>query len=507
MEDPVGDLVPTNWNRHKKGWPHLADVPFGEFPPGTKVDMILGIDNPLFHWSLRELWGDSIHDPFARLTALGWTGYGPISVQGSSAVAAQAVHSIQMTDLPKIRPDEGPAAAGPVLCNAGDKRAVNLLQNTTVVQEDGKVATSLLWKEDGVRPAPNGEEIRERYRRDERRLESDPEMWQRYDAAISKWEANGFIKELPGASLQEGHYIPHFGVIREDKATTKLRVVLNCAYKNADGFSINDFLLKGPRIFNELVNVLLLFRRYPVALIGDIKEMFLQLKLLVEEREYVRILYRRYGEAGITVFECLAHMFGLACSPCIAVLLFKLAALLRQELDREASEAVIRQSIIDDILACVLDVSTGLRLKTGLILIAASLGMKIHKWASNIPALMSEAERNQESLEFKEGDPEKEEAQALGLLWLLKEDCFTFKERVTTLSQWTLRGALSFLNSQYDPMGLVLPFIMRGRMLFTQTRKAHREWEDLLTEEEKRRLGSMGQTSFSATPSASPQMG
>ena len=43
---------------------------------------------------------------------------------------------------------------------------------------------------------------------------------------------------------------------------------------------------------------------------------------------------------------------------------------------------------------------------------------------------------------------------------------------------------LSLLNSQFDPLGLVLPFLMQGRMLLARTRQEHKDWDDPLAEAE-----------------------
>ena len=487
MPEPVGDLRPTRWNEYKSHWKHLSNLNFGEFPTDAKVDIIMGTDNPLFHWCLEEIWGESIYDPFARLTVLGWAGYGPMSPEHlSQKTQANVAQGFKVEELKDLAVDEVPAAAGRKICNAGDKRAIHLLQETTRMREDGKLETSLLWKDDAARPAPNGREIWNRYQREQKKLEIDPVYWERYDRAIAKWLEGGVIRELKDGSLDQGYYIPHFGVVREDKETTKLRVVLNCAYKSADGYCINDFFVKGPRVFNDLVNVLILFRGGEIGLMADIKEMFLQLKLRPEDREYIRILFRRYQSKEITIYECLAHMFGLADSPCISVALLKRAALLKKEEAPVASKAVVRQSIIDDILACVRNALEGHQVKRDLIAIAGSLGMRIHKWASNCPELMAPEDRDMEYLEFRDQDPEKEESQALGLLWKLREDVLTFKERSNTPKEWTLRGVLSLLNSQFDPLGLVLPFVMTGRMLFTRTRQTHKEWDSELDEQERK---------------------
>ena len=46
------------------------------------------------------------------------------------------------------------------------------------------------------------------------------------------------------------HYLPHHGVIRSDKATTKLHVVYD-ASSNTSGPSLNECLYKGPK-FHKL---------------------------------------------------------------------------------------------------------------------------------------------------------------------------------------------------------------------------------------------------------------
>ena len=45
------------------------------------------------------------------------------------------------------------------------------------------------------------------------------------------------------------------------------------------GVSLNDVLNKGPKLQNDLVNVLIRFRRSPIAVVCDIAEMYLQVQL------------------------------------------------------------------------------------------------------------------------------------------------------------------------------------------------------------------------------------
>ena len=46
----------------------------------------------------------------------------------------------------------------------------------------------------------------------------------------------------------------------------------------------------GPKLQQDLVDILICFRRHPVALVGHISEMFLQVGLAEEDRPYHCIL-------------------------------------------------------------------------------------------------------------------------------------------------------------------------------------------------------------------------
>lgn len=67
-----------------------------------------------------------------------------------------------------------------------------------------------------------------------------------------------------------GWYLPHFAIIREEKATTKLRIVFDTA-SNFTGKSLNDAMHTAPKLQNDIVSVLFRFRSNPVAIVGRCK--------------------------------------------------------------------------------------------------------------------------------------------------------------------------------------------------------------------------------------------
>jgi hypothetical protein len=71
--------------------------------------------------------------------------------------------------------------------------------------------------------------------------------------------------------------LPHFPVVKPEKATTKTCIVFDAA-ASFHGMPLNQAIHQGPKLQRELFDVLLRFRRHPVGLIYDIAEMYLQNK-------------------------------------------------------------------------------------------------------------------------------------------------------------------------------------------------------------------------------------
>ena len=84
-------------------------------------------------------------------------------------------------------------------------------------------------------------------------------------------------------------YLPHFGVYHPKKKD-KIRVVFDSAAES-NRVSLNKLLLLGPDLTNNLLGVLLRFRHNPVALVGDIEQMFHSFKVKKESRNFLRSLW------------------------------------------------------------------------------------------------------------------------------------------------------------------------------------------------------------------------
>ena len=71
----------------------------------------------------------------------------------------------------------------------------------------------------------------------------------------------------------------HFGVVRNDRQTTKLRVVFDGSAKCDTSLTLNDKLESGVNHMPLLFDTIVRFQMHPVVLIADIEKAFLQVQI------------------------------------------------------------------------------------------------------------------------------------------------------------------------------------------------------------------------------------
>ena len=87
------------------------------------------------------------------------------------------------------------------------------------------------------------------------------------------------------------HYLPHHPVVRENKETTKVRIVFDASSKVKTQPSLNDVLHSDCYLLPFLQDILLRFRIGKIGLVADIKEAFLQISINKEHHDLVRFLW------------------------------------------------------------------------------------------------------------------------------------------------------------------------------------------------------------------------
>lgn len=107
-------------------------------------------------------------------------------------------------------------------------------------------------------------------------------------------------------------YLPHHAVLKESSSTTKFRVVFNASSKTTSGISLNETMLVGPTVQDDIISIILRWRKYPVVFSADIQKMYRQIWVRPQDAEYQRIVWRDSEKAPLCDYKLTTVTFGTA---------------------------------------------------------------------------------------------------------------------------------------------------------------------------------------------------
>ncbi|GFX38784.1 integrase catalytic domain-containing protein [Trichonephila clavipes] len=151
------------------------------------------------------------------------------------------------------------------------------------------------------------------------RLNKNPDIKKLYSDFLDEYANLGHMEEVKENILPNPYYyIPHQAVLGPDKSTTKLRVVFNASAKTSKGISLNDALLKGGIVQNELWCTLLRFRKHIIAFSADVKKMYRQVKIHPSQQDLLRIVWKTSADSPLKTYRLTTVTYGTTCAPFLA---------------------------------------------------------------------------------------------------------------------------------------------------------------------------------------------
>ena len=130
----------------------------------------------------------------------------------------------------------------------------------------------------------------------------------------------------------------------------KLRIVFDAGAKFSNT-SLNQHLLRGPDLSNNLIGILLRFREGQYATIGGIEAMYHQVKDLKEDTDSLRFLWRENFNASIDECIMCVLIFHKVDSPCCGNWALKRTAIgNKPKFSLRVIEAVLEHFYMDDYL-------------------------------------------------------------------------------------------------------------------------------------------------------------
>ena len=481
----------------KRKYSHLDVLPDNNVDL-KNVKVVLGQDNYhlLFPVGYRK---GKRNEPWAVKTKLGWTLSGPLPKHEVAQVAATSHVASEDNELGTQLKSWFNMESYATRVNLSgrskeDKRALELLEKSTKLV-DGHYEVGLPWAEDNATIENNYFSAHSQFCSLERRLQKDESLKQRYKETINVDLQNGYVRKLDANELEETKderqwYVPHHPVVNPHKPE-KVRRVCNAASKYK-GESLNDKLLTGPDLLQNLVGIIFRFREHQIALTADIEAMFLQVKVPPQECRVLRFLWRNNPQEKIDVYEYTRHVFGAKSSPTCANYALLQTGVDNRESHPIAAKAIKRNFYMDDFAKSVATVEEAVHVYQDVRTTLKKGGFELLKWiCSNEEVTRSIPEQDRSQAKSKTFEAEPHTSSLLGMQWNVDNDTLEVcrggdKELPIKITQ---RVVLSFVASVFDPLGLFAPFTMRMRVLLkTIWAKSGQQWDDKIDTEEQQFL-------------------
>ena len=327
----------------------------------------------------------------------------------------------------------------------------------------------------------------------ERRLLKNRDLAQQYSEQINDFVTRKVIRKLSQKDLDEWdgpiRYVDHHEVFKEG-STTPLRVVVNSSFKNGTELSLNDILIKGPNVLNDLFTVLIRWRLFPVAFTGDIRKMYHTIRTGELEGHLRRLLWRDLEvdrDPDVYIFETVT--FGDKPAGCIAVTALRETADMFSELDSNAAEIIKRDTYMDDVISGAENTEVAKSLISSIKEISQKGGFAFKEFV-----MSGDHVGNQELPESSSTD------RVLGVEWSPPNDTICVKFNLNpnrkikgkrkmpegTISelQLTKRVCLRLINSCYDPYGILSPLSIKLKIFMKETfADSKLKWDDPLPED------------------------
>ncbi|XP_029178110.1 uncharacterized protein LOC114945917 [Nylanderia fulva] len=459
-----------------ESWPHLKDLSLADPNPSSKhqIHMLIGAD---IYGSLlmRDLRQGPLGTPTAQLTAL--------EAAVLNCVLGQDVDSL----LQQFWIDE--EISSPTPLTDEEENCERHFVRTHYRHSDGRYVVRLPFK--STPPIKIEESLfiaRSLYGRMENRLKNRSDLGSQYNEFLAEYESLGHMTRVDELEQTEHLpvYIPHHPVIREASYTTKLRVVFNASCKTRNGTMLNDHLLIGPKLQQDLPAVLSRWRRWSHVYTADIAKMFRQIRVHPKDIDYQRILWRPTDDATIQHYRLLTVTYGLAPAPYLAMCVLKQLAL-DEGANYPAAVPILNESIyVDDTLFGANDIQTLTNTRDQVINLMKSGRFQLRKWASNTIELLKDFSTDKSEI-TDHLILNDESLKVLGLSWIPAEDSFRLVVNSTIPIAPTKRSILFFVAKLYDPLGWAAPVVIVAKIVLQELWLLHCDWDSPLPDEVKQR--------------------
>ncbi|XP_062526847.1 uncharacterized protein LOC134199613 [Bombyx mori] len=464
-------------------WPHLEGLNLADpdyFQPGS-IDLLLGVKEYAQIVQPTLIKGPP-GSPCAQETNLGWILFGEIDNNRENESFLVLHHQVHIDHMLKslweIDNDKKR------ILTKEEKLCETIYESTHTRNSEGRYLVRLPFNtKNPISTEGNTKEIaRKRLLHLERRFKKETKLKEDYTKVMQEYIKANYMEEIPKNEIhkRKSVYLPHHAVVHADRETSKTRVVFDASAKGSNCVSLNDELLVGPQLQEDLRNILMRSRLHRVCYASDIQKMYLQILLYEEDADrYQRLLWRENDTDPIKEYRMLRVTFGTAAAPHLAVRTLHQVADDEGRIHPMAVRIIKEDFYMDDLMSGESSAPEAIKRAQEVDNILQKGGFVLSKWSSNSDEFLKSIEPNKRTsraqLDFKLDG----KVQALGLIWNLGTDQFQYKVNLPARSSSiTKRGILSDIQRLFDPLRWIAPSLILAKILIQRLWLEPIGWDD-----------------------------
>ncbi|XP_058445661.1 uncharacterized protein LOC131426915 [Malaya genurostris] len=485
---PISDIDVADWKI--PNYIRLADIEFNRSNP---IDLILGGGSFFEIFNTGKLMGLGDGLPNLVDSVFGWVvagEYTKISYNSPRVCNIAATTPLEEL-LPRFWSCEEIQCSNNM--SPQEIRCERQFTRTTQREVDGRYIVTLPKNEQVMTKLGESKEIAlNRLFALERRLNNNPILKERYDEFLKEYLCLGHMKkvDINADSHHKRLYLPHHPVVKENSTTTKVRVVFDASCKTTTGVSLNDCLIAGPVIQDDLRSIIFRSRTRQIMVVADVEKMFRQVLIAADDRWLQNILWRFDSNDTPSTYELITVTYGTKSAPYLATRTLQQLAQDEASEYPLASKSVREDVYMDDLISGSNDMKSALELNKQLVSMMYKGGFHLRKWASNCPAVLQGIPKEDMAIHDSAVQLDPDPAvRTLGLSWFPGTDALKLHFNIPIVEiteRLTKRKVLSIIAMLFDPMGLVGAAITMAK-LFMQllwtlpgTNGARLDWDELL---------------------------
>ncbi|KAG7212812.1 hypothetical protein KM043_013068 [Ampulex compressa] len=368
----------------------LADPNFSQ---SSGIDILLGAEIFFEVLCVGQIKAGVSH-PCLQKSHLGWIVSGSVRKEYTQNQAVSCNLATQDLSMMLAKFWELDQCLGNTAHTKEEAECEALFKSSYKRDEQGRFVVKLPFKSEKLSQLGESRNVAlKRFHNHERKLNRQPSLKKEYSQFIREYRELGHMRLVPEEGMSRAvaaYYMPHHAVVKQSSLTTKLRVVFDASCKSSSGISLNDALMVGPTLQQDLMSILARFRTFAYVLMGDIEKMYRQVLVDQSQTSLQRILWRENTDEKVRAYELLTVTYGTAPASFLATrCLQEMAELEKASLPLGAT-VVKRDFYVDDLLTGANSIGEAIVIRDQVIKILSKAGFKLRKWASNSSRLLED---------------------------------------------------------------------------------------------------------------------